>query len=100
MDYHRISLDESLPEGQDRREDSAVAGLPLTRRPAQPPAAMDAEAFRSASERILTAINTVIDGKAEAATELAELNPDSITTAPKTPREATSATIAVPSDCP
>ena len=67
MDYHRISLDEALPEGQGRREDSAVAGLPATRRPAQPPAAMDAEAFRAASERILTAINTVIDGKAEAA---------------------------------
>ena len=28
---------------------------------------MDAEAFSSASDRILTAINTVIDGKAEAA---------------------------------
>ncbi|WP_427135647.1 AAA family ATPase [Pseudarthrobacter sp. S9] len=31
------------------------------------PAAMDAQAFHSASTRILTAINTVIDGKAEAA---------------------------------
>ncbi|MDN4644760.1 AAA family ATPase [Arthrobacter sp. PsM3] len=67
MDYHRISLDEALPEGQGRREDSAAAGLPAARRPAQPPAAMDAEEFRSASERILGAINTVIDGKAEAA---------------------------------
>ena len=67
MDYHRISLDEPLPEGRDRREDSAVAAPPVTRRPAQPPSAMDAEAFRSASERILAAINTVIDGKAEAA---------------------------------
>ena len=67
MDYHRISLDEALSEGQGRREDSAMAGLPSSRLPAPQAAAMDAAAFRSASERILTAINTVIDGKAEAA---------------------------------
>ena len=67
MDYHRISLDEALPEGQGIEEDAAVTGRPGARRPAQLPVAMDAEAFSSASERILTAINTVIDGKAEAA---------------------------------
>ena len=67
MDYHRISLDEALPEDQGLREDPAVAARPGARRPAQRPAAMDPEAFSSASERILTAINTVIDGKAEAA---------------------------------
>ena len=37
MDYHRTSLDEALPEGQNLREGSAVAGLPVTRRAAQPP---------------------------------------------------------------
>ncbi|MDI3240549.1 MoxR family ATPase [Arthrobacter sp. AL08] len=67
MDYQRISLDEGHPDGPDRREDAAAAGLPPAPRPAPPAAAMDAAAFRSASGRILNAISTVIDGKAEAA---------------------------------
>jgi MoxR-like ATPase len=69
MDYHRTSLDEALPdEGHDFPDDSAVDGSAAGRRPApRAPAALDAPAFHSASQRILTAINTVIDGKAEAA---------------------------------
>ncbi|MDQ1623589.1 MAG: MoxR-like ATPase [Actinomycetota bacterium] len=69
MDYHRTSLDEVLPdEGHDFPDDSAVDGSAAGRRPApRPPAALDAPAFHSASQRILTAINMVIDGKAEAA---------------------------------
>jgi MoxR-like ATPase len=58
MDYHRsTSVDEALPEPQGYARASAAAG----------PAPMEAEAFHAASERILRAINTVIDGKADAA---------------------------------
>ncbi|MHA7222331.1 AAA family ATPase [Arthrobacter sp. RHLT1-20] len=67
MDYHRTSVGEVRPEGQGFQDGSAVGGNAATRRLAKKPAAMDAEAFHAASERILTAINTVIDGKAEAA---------------------------------
>ncbi|MGP4032541.1 AAA family ATPase [Pseudarthrobacter sp. 1C304] len=67
MDYQRTSLDEALPEGQGLRDGSAASGRPGTPRPAQPPAALDPEAFSSASRNILAAINTVIDGKADAA---------------------------------
>ncbi|MEC5180172.1 AAA family ATPase [Arthrobacter sp. CG_A4] len=67
MDYHRTSVDEVRPEGQGFQDGSAVGGNAAARRLAQKPAAMGAEAFHAASERILTAINTVIDGKAEAA---------------------------------
>ena len=67
MDSHRTTVDEALPEGQGFQDGSAVAGIAGTRRPDPAAAAMDAEAFHAASERILSAINTVIDGKAEAA---------------------------------
>lgn len=67
MDYQRTSLDEALPEGQGLRDGSAATGRPGTPRRGQPPAAMDPEAFSSASRDILAAINTVIDGKADAA---------------------------------
>ncbi len=67
MDYHRTSVDEVLPEGPGLPGRPCRGGNAPPRRPARLPAAMDAEAFHAASERILTAINTVIDGKAEAA---------------------------------
>jgi MoxR-like ATPase len=67
MDYQRITLDEALPDDQGLRDDSAVAKLPAARRPVPPTLPMTAAEFRSASERILIAINTVIDGKADAA---------------------------------
>ncbi|WP_354242862.1 AAA family ATPase [Arthrobacter sp. UYEF20] len=67
MDYHRTSVDEVLPEGQGFQDGSAVEGNAAARSPARLPAAMVAEEFRAASERILQAINTVIDGKADAA---------------------------------
>jgi MoxR-like ATPase len=68
MDYHRTSLDEVLPEGRSFPDGPAADGTAAGRRPApHAPAALDAQAFHSASQRILTAINTVIDGKAEAA---------------------------------
>jgi MoxR-like ATPase len=74
MDYHRTSVDEVLPDGQDFaggpavKDSAAVDGSAAGRRTApHAPAALDAQAFHGASERILTAINTVIDGKAEAA---------------------------------
>jgi MoxR-like ATPase len=88
MDYHRTSLDEVLPEGQsfpgrpamdsdavdtdatdtDAMDADAMDAPPAGHRPSpHQPAAMGTDAFRSASTRILSAINTVIDGKAEAA---------------------------------
>jgi MoxR-like ATPase len=69
MDYHRrTSIDEALPEPQDFPADpgTAEAGLLPPTRPALP-APMEPAAFHAASERILGAINTVIDGKADAA---------------------------------
>ncbi|KRE77372.1 AAA family ATPase [Arthrobacter sp. Soil763] len=63
MDYHRsTSVDEALPEP----EGFAGARSPAPAAPALPPA-MEPAAFHAATERILRAINTVIDGKAEAA---------------------------------
>ena len=68
MDYHRTSIDEVLPDGKDFPGGPALKDSPAGRRAGPPaPDALDAEAFHGASERILTAINTVIDGKAEAA---------------------------------
>jgi len=85
MDYHRrTSVDEALPERQGFPHDPAASGSTAgsasgtaaagasgngSRRQSGPtlPAPMEAEAFHTASERILRAINTVIDGKAEAA---------------------------------
>jgi len=68
MDYHRTSLDEVLPEGHRFPDEPAADGSPAGRRSApHAPSALDPQAFHSASQRILTAINTVIDGKAEAA---------------------------------
>jgi len=85
MDYHRrTSVDEALPERQGFPHDPATSGSSAgnapgtaaaggsgngSRRQQGPalPAPMEAEAFHTASERILRAINTVIDGKAEAA---------------------------------
>ncbi|MEQ4518909.1 MoxR family ATPase [Pseudarthrobacter sp. B907] len=82
MDYHRrTSVDEALPERQGFPHEPAGSGAGSTagtgapsangngRRQPGPalPAPMESEAFHAASERILRAINTVIDGKAEAA---------------------------------
>jgi MoxR-like ATPase len=83
MDYHRTSLDEVLSEGQnfpgrpamdtdatdsDALGADAMDAPPAGHRPSpHAAAAMGADEFRSASTRILSAINTVIDGKAEAA---------------------------------
>ena len=81
MDYHRrTSVDEALPERQGFPHEPAGSGSAAgtgapsangngSRRQPGPalPAPMEAEAFHAASERILRAINTVIDGKAEAA---------------------------------
>lgn len=67
MDYHRTSIHEVLPEDRDFQAGSAVEGNGGARRPARLPAAMEAEQFHAATERILQAINTVIDGKADAA---------------------------------
>jgi MoxR-like ATPase len=68
MDYHRTSIDDVAPGGESfpgrPAVDSNAAGH---RSSPHSPAAMDAAAFHAASTRILTAINTVIDGKAEAA---------------------------------
>ncbi len=66
MDFHRTSVDEVSPAGQTL---AAGPGYPAPDgyRPGQHSAAMDADAFQAASARILTAINSVIDGKAEAA---------------------------------
>ena len=64
MDPQRhLTVDETLPERQGLAVAAAAAGHVNGHRPA----AMRAEAFHAASERILTAINTVIDGKADAA---------------------------------
>ncbi len=68
MDYHRrTTVDEARSEPQGFAEDAAVATG--ARRHGGPglPAPMEAAAFHAASERILRSINTVIDGKAEAA---------------------------------
>jgi MoxR-like ATPase len=67
MDYHRSSIDEVLPEDRGFQTGPAVQGNGVSRRPGRVPTAMDAEQFHAFSERILKAINTVIDGKAEAA---------------------------------
>jgi MoxR-like ATPase len=68
MDYHRTSVDEVFRKGQDFTDrPAAEKSAAALRTVPQVPAAMDAQAFHDASERILTAINTVIDGKAEAA---------------------------------
>jgi MoxR-like ATPase len=67
MDYHRSSIDEVLPEDRGFQTGPAVQGNGVSRRPVRVPTAMDAEQFHAFSERILKAINTVIDGKAEAA---------------------------------
>jgi MoxR-like ATPase len=65
MDYHRTSVDDILPEGQ--RLPGRPGLDPNGAGHRSPAPAMDADAFHSASTRILTAINTVIDGKADAA---------------------------------
>jgi MoxR-like ATPase len=67
MDYHRTSIDEVLPEDRGFEAGPAVQGNGSARRAPQVSAAMEAEKFRASSERILKAINTVIDGKPEAA---------------------------------
>lgn len=83
MDYHRrTSVDEALPERQGFPHEPAGSAAGITagtvapsakgngsRRQPGPglPAPMEPEAFHAASERVLRAINTVIDGKAEAA---------------------------------
>lgn len=65
MDSHRrTTVDEALPTGQSFPGGAGVVGNQLN---GLKPPAMDADAFHAASERILSAINTVIDGKAEAA---------------------------------
>ncbi len=68
MDYQRTSLDEVLTEGQGLRPVPDDASDRTGRRPApHVPPAMDSAAFHAASTRILASINTVIDGKADAA---------------------------------
>jgi MoxR-like ATPase len=65
MDPQRhTTVDDALPNGQSLAVAAAAAGNNLN---GHRPAAMGPEAFKAASERILTAINTVIDGKADAA---------------------------------
>ncbi|XAS67949.1 MoxR family ATPase [Micrococcaceae bacterium Sec5.7] len=65
MDSHRhTTVDEAPPAGQSFTAAAVPDSHPFN---GHKPAAMDADAFRAASERILDAINTVIDGKAEAA---------------------------------
>jgi MoxR-like ATPase len=65
MDPHRrTTLDEALPDGQALSGGAEGLGNRLD---GLAPAAMDAASFHLASERILSAINTVIDGKSEAA---------------------------------
>ncbi len=68
MDYQRTSLDEALTEDQGLRPVPDGVSDRTGRRPApQVPPAMDTAAFHQASTRILASINTVIDGKADAA---------------------------------
>ena len=68
MDYHRTSVDDILPQGQSLPGRASLDPNAAGQRPPRHELpAMDADAFHSASTRILTAINTVIDGKAEAA---------------------------------
>lgn len=62
--HRRTAINEVLPGGHGFAGVAAQGGHQLNGRKT---AALDAVAFRAASERILTAINTVIDGKAEAA---------------------------------
>ncbi|MEN8581210.1 MoxR family ATPase [Burkholderia sp. RS01] len=62
--HRRTAIDEVIQGGHGFAGGAAHSGHQLN---GHKPAALDAVAFRAASERILTAINTVIDGKAEAA---------------------------------
>jgi MoxR-like ATPase len=62
--HRRITIDEALPGGQGFTGSAARNVNPLNGHKTVP---LEAPAFRAASERILSAINTVIDGKAEAA---------------------------------
>ncbi|MDQ4046720.1 MAG: MoxR family ATPase [Actinomycetota bacterium] len=65
MEPHRhTSVDDIVPGGHGLAGSGGLTGTQLN---GHKPAAMGQQAFRGASERILTAINTVIDGKAEAA---------------------------------
>ena len=63
--HRRTRMDEDIvPGGKGFAERAAHGGNQLN---GHKPGPLGPQAFRSASERILTAINTVIDGKAEAA---------------------------------
>ncbi|MEE2521650.1 MoxR family ATPase [Pseudarthrobacter sp. J75] len=76
MDSHQgITVEEASPEQERARQNGHGARTPQApgharsaHTMAQAPApAMDPESFHAATQRILTAINTVIDGKADAA---------------------------------
>jgi MoxR-like ATPase len=62
--HHRATVDDALPQGQGFVASAVPTGNGLNgfRTPA-----MEMDAFHAASQRILTSINTVIDGKSEAA---------------------------------
>ena len=62
--HRRTVVNEVLQGGHGFAGGAAHGGHQLN---GHKPVALDAVAFRTASERILSAINTVIDGKAEAA---------------------------------
>jgi MoxR-like ATPase len=62
--HRRITIDEALPGGQGFTGSAARNVNQLNGHKTAP---LEGPAFRAASERILSAINTVIDGKAEAA---------------------------------
>ncbi len=65
MEPHRhTSMDDIVPGGHGFAGSGGLGGTQLN---GHKSAAMGPQAFSGASERILTAINTVIDGKAEAA---------------------------------
>lgn len=67
MDPHQgLTVDDTSPAQERARSNGHQERIPAPG--ARPPVhAMDASAFHAASQRILTAINTVIDGKADAA---------------------------------
>lgn len=65
--HHGMTVEEASPAQERARRNGHEPRTPHTEGAGLPVQAMDADSFHAASQRIMTAINTVIDGKADAA---------------------------------